>query len=90
MLSEIKRIAESFHIKFKPMNAAQLNDGKARTIDNITASPLYIRLMEMGILPGKNIQLFKKAPFNGPMAFVIDENIIALRIEEAELINLKP
>ena len=46
-------------------------------------------MMEMGVLPGKKISLLKKAPFNGPMAFIIDGNVLALRIEEANLIHLK-
>ncbi|SEJ73176.1 ferrous iron transport protein A [Cyclobacterium xiamenense] len=72
-----------------PMTAADLRTDLSYEIVSIANTPLLVRMMEMGILPGKQIRLFKKAPFKGPMAFLIDGNIIALRIEEAALIQLK-
>ncbi|WP_162342960.1 FeoA family protein [Cyclobacterium salsum] len=71
------------------MTAAKLKPRQTYEIDSLSVTPLLVRMMEMGILPGKKISLFKKAPFNGPMAFLIDGNIIALRIEEADLIQIK-
>ncbi|GEO20927.1 FeoA family protein [Cyclobacterium qasimii] len=71
------------------MTAARLNNNTVHEIASITNSNLLVRMMEMGVLPGKKISLLKKAPFNGPMAFIIDGNILALRIEEADLIHLK-
>ncbi|AKP52604.1 FeoA family protein [Cyclobacterium amurskyense] len=71
------------------MTAAGLNNNTIYEIDSIANSNLLVRMMEMGVLPGKKISLLKKAPFNGPMAFIIDGNVLALRIEEANLIHLK-
>jgi ferrous iron transport protein A len=71
------------------MTAANLSTDLLYEIVSIANTPLLVRMMEMGILPGKQIRLFKRAPFKGPMAFLIDGNIIALRIEEAALIQLK-
>jgi|TARA_R110002096_G_C14197858_1_gene688613 ferrous iron transport protein A len=71
------------------MTAAGLNNNTIYEIDSIANSNLLVRMMEMGVLPGKKISLLKKAPFNGPMAFIIDGNVLALRIEEADLIHLK-
>ena len=68
------------------MTAAGLNNNTIYEIDSIANSNLLVR---MGVLPGKKISLLKKAPFNGPMAFIIDGNVLALRIEEANLIHLK-
>jgi len=72
-----------------PITAASLSTDLPHEIVSIVNTPLLVRMMEMGILPGKQIRLFKKAPFKGPIAFLIDGNIIALRIEEASLIQLK-
>jgi len=47
------------------------------------------RLCEMGFCPGKSIQLLISAPFGDPLAFKIDNTIIALRKEEAKLIRVK-
>ncbi|MDN3689444.1 FeoA family protein [Cyclobacterium jeungdonense] len=71
------------------MTAAKLKPRQTYEIVSLSVTPLLVRMMEMGILPGKKISLFKKAPFKGPMAFLIDGNIIALRIEEADLIQIK-
>lgn len=71
------------------MTAAQLSLQQSATIDNIVESDISINFLELGILPGKEIKLLKKAPFGGPMAFLIEENIIALRQQEAIMINLK-
>jgi ferrous iron transport protein A len=71
------------------MTAAGLNNNSTYEIVSISKSDLMVRMMEMGVLPGKKISLLKKAPFKGPMAFIIDGNIIAMRIEEADLIQLK-
>jgi len=71
------------------MTAAQLSLQQSATIESIQESDISINFLELGILPGKEIKLLKKAPFGGPMAFVIEENIIALRQQEAIMINLK-
>jgi ferrous iron transport protein A len=71
------------------MTAAQLSLQQLATIESIQESDISINFLELGILPGKEIKLLKKAPFGGPMAFLIEENIIALRQQEAIMINLK-
>lgn len=71
------------------MTAAQLSLQQLATIESIQESDISINFLELGILPGKEIRLLKKAPLGGPMAFEIEENIIALRKQEAVLINLK-
>ncbi len=48
------------------------------------------RLTEMGFWPGKEIQLMVSAPFGDPLAFRIDNTIIALRKNEAKLIRVRP
>jgi ferrous iron transport protein A len=47
------------------------------------------RLGEMGFWPGKNITLVLSAPFGDPMAFEVDNTVIALRKNEARLIKVK-
>ncbi len=73
---------------------------EALTADNISlnqnAEILYLehtsigqRLSEMGFWPGKNIQLVITAPFGDPLAFQLDNTVIALRRDEAKLIKVK-
>ena len=70
------------------MTADQIKSGQTVILESITASPLTLNFMEMGIMPGKKLTLIRKAPFNGPIAFLIDGNIIALRVKEAKLLNV--
>ncbi len=55
----------------------------------VDSSEIGRRLGEMGFLPGKSIQLLLKAPFGDPMAFQIDNTVIALRKDEAQSIRVK-
>ena len=45
--------------------------------------------MELGFLPGKYITLQHKAPSGGPLAFQMEETLLALRKSEAELIRIE-
>ena len=45
---------------------------------------LQSRLVEMGILPGVEIRLIKKAPFKGPIEFKIRGYEVSLRYSDAE------
>lgn len=47
------------------------------------------RLGEMGFWPGKSITLVLSAPFGDPLAFEVDNTVIALRKEEARMIKVK-
>ncbi|WPR77613.1 FeoA family protein [Algoriphagus sp. NG3] len=62
---------------------------RAAIIQEILDSPLKINLMELGFLPGKMITLHHAAPLGGPMAFKLDESILALRKSEASLIEVQ-
>ena len=45
---------------------------------------LQSRLVEMGILPGLEIRLIKKAPLKGPIAFKIRGYEVSLRYRDAK------
>lgn len=62
---------------------------RAALIREILDSPLKINLMELGFLPGKTITLQHSAPLGGPMAFKLEETILALRKSEASLIEVQ-
>ena len=49
---------------------------------------LQSRLVEMGILPGVEIRLLKKGPFNGPIEIKVRCYEVALRYEDAMKINV--
>ena len=45
---------------------------------------LQSRFVEMGILPGVEIRLIKKAPFKGPIEFKIRGYEVSIRYRDAE------
>jgi ferrous iron transport protein A len=71
-------------------SAALLQHGEQSIIDHIEDSPYSINFLEIGILPGKHISVVQKAPFGGPIAFLVDGHMIALRRTEAEFIQVEP
>jgi ferrous iron transport protein A len=48
-----------------------------------------INLMELGFLPGKQLTLQHRAPSGGPLAFQLEETLLALRKNEAALIRIE-
>lgn len=71
------------------MTADRLPLDRTGKIIEIKSSPLKINLMELGFLPGKYITLQHKAPAGGPMAFQMEETLLALRTHEAALIQIE-
>jgi ferrous iron transport protein A len=69
--------------------ADQISVTQTVIIKEIIDSPLKLNLMELGFLPGKSITLRHSAPMGGPMAFQLDETILALRKNEASLIKVQ-
>jgi len=69
--------------------ADQISVTQTAIIKEIIDSPLKLNLMELGFMPGKAITLRYTAPMGGPMAFQIDETILALRKNEASLIQVQ-
>lgn len=66
-----------------------LGDGKSGTVSRINSDPLKARIMEMGIIPGKEIKNYIRAPFGGPLYSHLESFCIAIRKEEADLIIVK-
>lgn len=72
-----------------PMTADTIPLNRSGKIVEILPSPLKINLMELGFLPGRNIILQHQAPSGGPMAFLMEETLLALRKSEAALIRVE-
>lgn len=70
------------------LTADQLAIGQNAKLEEIKSSPLTINFLEMGFLPGKVLRVIRKAPFKGPIAFLLDGNIIALRPYEASFLGV--
>lgn len=67
----------------------RLSDFKTKqigVIKHVLENHISTKLVEFGILPGVEVSILNKAPFNGPIFIQIDNNRIALRKKEAAFI----
>jgi ferrous iron transport protein A len=67
----------------------QLTKGELASIETIETDKLPLKLIEMGCLPGNEISLIQKAPFNDPLYLKIDESHLAIRKETAQHIFVR-
>ena len=63
-----------------------LKPGEKGKIDKIDIEMIPLKLIEMGCLPGRNVSLIQKAPFNDPIYLKIEETHLAIREETAKYI----
>ncbi len=68
---------------------SQLKPGEQGTICEFRESDIFIKLMEMGCVPGENILLEQIAPMGGPISVTVAGYRLSLRINEAENILVK-
>lgn len=71
------------------LTADKLKTNQTVEIVDLDSTEIGQRLGEMGFWPGKSITLVLSAPFGDPMAFEVDNTVIALRKNEAKLIKVK-
>jgi ferrous iron transport protein A len=71
------------------MTADQITRGAYALIEDLVPSELTLHLMEMGFMPGKRIAFLHQAPLQGPIAFKLENSVIALRQAEARLIQVQ-
>lgn len=62
--------------------------GHTVRVTSIESSALKPKLMEMGIVKGKEITILFKAPFGDPIAVDVHGYILSLRLDEAALIQV--
>ncbi len=78
------------------MNLNQIEIGKSKRIISFRpvlnkASEIQeavLRLYEMGLVPGTQIQVLRKAPFNGPIVVKVMGYDLCLRSEYAAMIEV--
>jgi len=68
---------------------SELKPGQRAVIKNFTNGETYLKLMEMGCVPGENIIVEQKAPFGDPISIKVSGYSLSLRLNEAEDINVE-
>jgi len=68
---------------------ADLKTGQKAKIKTFTSEEIFLKLMEMGCLPGEEIEILKKAPLNDPISVAVAGYTLSLRVEEAKYIEVE-
>ncbi len=67
---------------------SDLKEGEKATIHSFESDSLFLKLMEMGCLPGEEISVDKIAPSGDPISILVSGYNLSLRLEEARLITV--
>ncbi len=71
------------------MTVANLRRGQRGIIKEFSADMVPLKLLEMGCLPGNEVELVQTAPFQDPMYLNINGSHLAIRKETALLIEIE-
>ncbi|WP_375239665.1 ferrous iron transport protein A [Aurantibacter sp.] len=62
---------------------ADLKKGETAVITDVSSTEIPLKLLEMGCLPGNNVQLVQIAPFSDPLYLNVNGSHLAIRKETA-------
>jgi len=71
------------------MTVADLKKGEVGIITDSSSEEIPLKLLEMGCLPGNEVQLIQVAPFDDPVYLNINGSHLAIRKNTAALIQIK-
>jgi ferrous iron transport protein A len=68
---------------------SELKLGQKGIIESFTDYELSLKLLEMGCIPGEEVELIRIAPFGDPVAISVSGYILSLRKDEAATVKLR-
>jgi ferrous iron transport protein A len=68
---------------------ANLKVGERGVIEHVCLNDIPLKLLEMGCMPGKEVELVQIAPLKDPLYIIVNGSHLAIRKEVAELIQIK-
>lgn len=74
-----------------PLTINQLQIGQKATVQDVSGDdPLALRLMEMGLLPGSDVEFIGRAPLGDPIEIRLSGYHLSLRQAEASRVIVDP
>lgn len=73
----------------KEKTLSELEEGQLATIVKFRSEEIFLKLMEMGCLPGEKVEVIKKAPLKDPISVSVAGYVLSLRKDEADDIIVK-
>ncbi len=71
------------------MTVADLKKGESGIITDSSSDDIPLKLLEMGCLPGNEVELIQYAPYKDPLYLNINGSHVAIRRQVAALIQIK-
>lgn len=68
---------------------ASLKKGQRAIIGEMNPEEIPLKLLEMGCLPGNEVELIQVAPFKDPLYLNINDTFLSIRKDTARLINVE-
>lgn len=68
---------------------ADLKKGEKAIIKDVSANDIPMKLLEMGCLPGNEVEIVQLAPLLGPIYININGSHLAIRKETARLVIIE-
>ncbi|MDQ3051422.1 MAG: ferrous iron transport protein A [Bacteroidota bacterium] len=69
---------------------SEIGKGESVVVESFNDENMKLKLMEMGCLPGEKITVDRFAPFGDPIAIVVGDATISIRMDEAENVMVSP
>lgn len=65
---------------------SEVQVGKAAVITAFENDDIFLKLMEMGCIPGEQVKVDQKAPLGDPISISVAGYRLSLRLDEAKMI----
>ncbi len=71
------------------MTIAELSKGEKGIIETVETDRVPLKLIEMGCLPGNQVELLQIAPLNDPLYLNVNGSYLAIRRETAAQVTIR-
>jgi len=71
------------------MNLSEIKMGQQAVVTKVNGDVLALKLFEMGVLPGEQVELENIAPFGDPIAIRVGESKLCLRLADAASVEIE-
>ena len=70
------------------LKLSEIKQGQKAIIKNFLQEEIFLKVLEMGLLPQSQVELISKAPLGDPINIRVQETMLSLRKAEAQEIEI--
>jgi len=75
-------------LSFKKLS--EIGKGESVVVESFNDDKMKLKLMEMGCLPGEKITVDRFAPLGDPIAILVGDATLSIRVDEADNVMVSP